>query len=425
MSAWLRSRLAGSPLRNPQFARLMGALLVSQIGDQFTLIALIWFVLKLTGSEWLVGAAVLSYSLPRAISAPLWGNLMDRVPPQQVMLIDNAARAVIIALIPICYWLDIGGIEAVLGLALLAGLFSPATEIGARLLTQRMVPDQDLARANGMVATTLQLSILFGPALAGWTIARWNAPIAMLIDAASFLPLVAVLPTLKIAPAASAGNAEQAGQKERPRFTDGFKQVLRIKPVRVFTALLFTLALSYYPLEPALPLYVERVIRADADAFGTIWSAFGIGAALSYLLVAPLSHVKRAGVVAAGCAICWGIAILPMALYPSLPLALACFALGGLSWGPYGPLETTLLLRIIPKEQQGAVFGARSALINLTGPLGVMIGSALMQLVSPATVIAISSVAVLVAGAGALLSSDVRALRSGPTSELSPGDATA
>jgi MFS family permease len=409
MSAWLRSRLAGSPLHNPPFARLMGALLISQVGDQFTLIALIWFVLKLTGSEWLVGAAVLSYSLPRAISAPLWGNLMDRVPPQWVMLIDNAARAAIIALIPVCYWLDIGGIALVLGLALLAGLFSPATEIGARLLTQRMVSDRDLARANGMLATTLQLSILFGPALAGWMIARWGAPTAMLIDAASFLPLVAVLPTLKID-----AHPAAASHSERARFIDGFRQVLRLKPVRVLTALLFTLALSYYPLEPALPLYVERVIHADAAAFGTIWSAFGIGAAVSYLLVDPLSRVKHAGVVAAGCAICWGIAILPMALFPSLPLALVSFVLGGLSWGPYGPLESTLLLRIIPKEQQGAVFGARSALINLTGPLGVLLGSALMQWVSPAAVIAISSLAVLVAGVGALLSADLRALRSDP-----------
>jgi MFS family permease len=409
MNARFSARLSKSPFRHAAFARLFAALLISQIGDQFTFFALIWFVLKLTGSEWLVGAAVLSYSLPRAISAPLWGNLLDRFPPQWIMAIDNAMRAIIIALIPVCYWLNVGGVPIVLGLALLAGLFSPATEIGVRMLTQRLVPDDDLARANGLVGTTLQLSILFGPALAGWTISRWGAPVAMMIDALTFLPMVAVMPTLL--PVTTPPRLSPA---EKARFSDGFRQLLRLKPVRVLTALLFVLALSYYPLEPSLPLYVERVIQADADAFGTMWSAFGIGAAASYLLVGPLSRIRYAGIVSAGCAISWGVAILPMALFPSLPLAVVCFTFGGLSWGPYGPLESTLLLRIIPREQQGAVFGARSALINLTGPLGVALGSLLMQIMSPDRVIALSSIAVLLAGLLAVLSKDLRAVRNAP-----------
>lgn len=81
---------------------------------------------------------------------------------------------------------------------------------------------------------------------------------------------------------------------------------------------------------------------------------------------------------------------------------------------PYGPIESTLLLRMIPREHQGAVFGARSALINLTGPLGVALGSVLMQIMSPGRVIALSAIAVLFAGLLPVLSKDLRALRNAP-----------
>jgi MFS family permease len=95
--------LRASPLRRGPFARLFFGLLVSYIGDQFTTIALLWFVLKLTGSSWSVGATLLAFWLPRALAAPVWGNILDRFAPQRVMWFDNLARTIVITLIPISY----------------------------------------------------------------------------------------------------------------------------------------------------------------------------------------------------------------------------------------------------------------------------------------------------------------------------------
>jgi hypothetical protein len=43
-----RTAAVGAPLRDPAFQRLWLGLSISYLGDQFTIIALLWFVLQLT-----------------------------------------------------------------------------------------------------------------------------------------------------------------------------------------------------------------------------------------------------------------------------------------------------------------------------------------------------------------------------------------
>ena len=46
----LKLKVVRSPLRAPAFLRFWLGLSISYLGDQFTTIALLWFVLQLTGS---------------------------------------------------------------------------------------------------------------------------------------------------------------------------------------------------------------------------------------------------------------------------------------------------------------------------------------------------------------------------------------
>ena len=52
-----------APLRHPAFQRLWLGLSISYLGDQFTIIALLWFVLQLTGSGAAVGLVILCFDL--------------------------------------------------------------------------------------------------------------------------------------------------------------------------------------------------------------------------------------------------------------------------------------------------------------------------------------------------------------------------
>jgi Transmembrane secretion effector len=58
----------GAPLRDPAFQRLWLGLSISYLGDQFTIIALLWFVLQLTGSGAAVGLVILCFALPGVVT---------------------------------------------------------------------------------------------------------------------------------------------------------------------------------------------------------------------------------------------------------------------------------------------------------------------------------------------------------------------
>jgi hypothetical protein len=94
----------------------------------------------------------------------------------------------------------------------------------------------------------------------------------------------------------------------------------------------------------------------------------------------------------------WGVCLLPLGFTSSLPLALLCLALGGVIWGPYIILETSLIQRVVPASLHGRVFGARFALTAPSVPLGAALAGVLLEATSAPTVIVISGLACVVAG---------------------------
>ncbi|MBV9133869.1 MAG: MFS transporter, partial [Chloroflexi bacterium] len=158
------------------FQRLWLGLSISYIGDQFTIIALLWFVLQLTGSGAAVGLVILCFDLPAVVTGALVGRLLDRYQPRLIMGFDNLARAALIAAIPTLYAL--GGLQLwhVFVLALLAGALAPATTAGVRAFVPHLVADAGLDRANALTASSLQLSYLVGPLAAGFAVASWGGP---------------------------------------------------------------------------------------------------------------------------------------------------------------------------------------------------------------------------------------------------------
>src|SRR4030095_1925565 len=88
-----RTATVRTPLRNPAFQRLWMGLSISYLGDQFTIIALLWFVLQLTGSGAAVGLVILCFNLPGVVTGAILGRLLDRYPPPVGVGFRHRSRA--------------------------------------------------------------------------------------------------------------------------------------------------------------------------------------------------------------------------------------------------------------------------------------------------------------------------------------------
>jgi MFS family permease len=268
-----RTAAVGAPLRHPAFQRLWLGLSISYLGDQFTIIALLWFVLQLTASGAAVGLVILCFDLPGVVTGAILGRLLDRYQPRLVMGLDNLARAALIATIPTLYALGSLQLWHVFVLASLAGALSPATTAGVRAFVPHLVDDAALNRANTLTAISLQFSYLAGPLAAGFAVARLGGPWALFIDAASFLLmglLVLTLPTITREP--------RVAQHAAANRWFGFGAMFSLRHVPALTLLSLVFFFSYGPLEAALPVYSGQTLHANADGYGLLWTGFGVGA---------------------------------------------------------------------------------------------------------------------------------------------------
>jgi MFS family permease len=399
---------AGAPAHQPAFRRLWLGLSISYLGDQFTLIALLWFVLQLTGSGAAVGLVILCFDLPGVVTGALLGRLLDRYQPRLVMSCDNLARAALIAAIPTLYALRVLQLWHIFVLVLLAGALSPATTAGVRAFIPHLVDDSELDRANALTATSLQFSYLAGPLAAGLVVARLGGPWALFVDSASFVMmglLALSLPAIARAPRSAPHSAAQRWF--------GFGALFSLRYVPAFTLLSLVFFFSYGPLEAALPVYSGQTLRANATGYGLLWTGFGVGAFAGVLTLTRLARRWRPSIALPLIAVLWGALLCPLLLIRQLPLAMLFLGLAGASWAPYTPMETTLLQRLIPAEMRGQVFGARHSLVVAAAPLGAALGGLLLQYLSAPLVIAISGLACVLAGLGGLASPSLRQLQRG------------
>ena len=164
MTATLSPRAA--LLRTPNFRWMMAGGFISALGDQFTMIALPWLVLKMTGDAVALGLVVALMSVPRAVFLLLGGALVDRHAPKTVLMMSKYAN---VALLGLLAALVLGGhasLPAVAALALGIGLASAFSIPAGSSLLPHMLPVEQLQMANGMLMGMRQLTMLAGPLLA-------------------------------------------------------------------------------------------------------------------------------------------------------------------------------------------------------------------------------------------------------------------
>lgn len=368
---------------HPRFRRLWLGALVSTLGDTLSWLALTWYVLERSGRGDLVGLLLLCFALPAVAAGPLWGRMLDQFQPRTIMLFDNVARAAVVGFVPLLAAFGALELWMVFVAALVAGTLAPVTQIGVRLLIPALLDDRELEQGNAAYGLTMQLPTVFGPALAGALVARWGAPQALLLDACSFLWMAWTL----------LGMVNLPRDRDRTAYEPRSARVGHWPPtVLAILGLTGLFYFAYGPLEVALPIFAQNRLDTNAFGYGTLWSALGVGTLLGTLLVGILSHLGRTKLVLVVIMALWGAAMIALALTASMVFALVAMFVGGVIWGPYTALETTLLQRSVDAREHGRLFGLRAMLLGPAAPLGTALGGVLLLGIDARTVIVVSGV---------------------------------
>src|SRR5205085_6172942 len=114
-----------------------------------------------------------------------------------------------------------------------------------------------------------------------------------------------------------------------------------------------------------------------------LMSAFGVGSLLSLSLISQFwSRNKRQVFSLATILMLSGLFLAPLVFLRMLPVTMLFMALAGFAAAPYYVVEQSLMQRLVPKNVQGQVFGARGALSVAGYPLGGVTDGVLMTVMA-------------------------------------------
>ncbi len=172
---------------------------VSAFGTYITLLALqTLVVLTLHGSATEVGWLNSVRWLPYLVVGVIVGALVDRHPRRPVMVITDLVQAVLLAVIPLLWWLHRLSFPALLVVVMAYGTASVINGAAAMSFVPRLVPREHLQRAHARDDGADAVAMSAGPALGGSLVSVFGAPLAVLVDAATYLYSAATLSRIDV-----------------------------------------------------------------------------------------------------------------------------------------------------------------------------------------------------------------------------------
>jgi MFS family permease len=372
-------------LRERGFRSLFLAHTVSQLGDRVSEIAFpLIAVLVLDATPGQVAVLTALVWLPN-LAAIFVGAWIDRqLHKKRIMIAADLTRAVLLVTVPIAFAFDGVTLAQLYVIALLTGAAAAMFDTTYPAFFVLLVRRSDYIAANSAMSASRSASYVAGPALGGGLVQLLTAPVAVLVDAASFV--VSALFLRRIGPTRRpevSSEADAAPAKLLHDARDGLAYTLRHPVLRGLLGCSTTV--NYFTFVAASSLvivYASRVLRLSS---GVIGLALGIGAvgALVGAFTAPWL-ARRLGIgrvaLVGGIVFPASIAIVTLADGPTASraafLALAEFFSGlGVMW--FDVNLNSVMSTVIPDHLRARVSGAFSAVNYGIRPLGALTGGVL------------------------------------------------
>lgn len=264
------------------------------LGDGVHGVALAWLVLTLTGSPLTLGVVLVTGTVPRTALMLFGGALSDQLSPRTLLLASNVARSILAAILAglvlsgrLVMW-EVFVIEFLFGSA--DGLFIPALAA----VVPDLVDDADLVRANSMMGTSEQASMLAGPSAGGVLVALVGTWGAFFANAASFLLAAAgALPARREA-RRDVGGPTHIGAA----IAEGIDVIRQDREMRAVFAIAVATALSGGSVFLiGIPMLARTRFGLGATGLGLVLSAWGVGQLVGALAAARTGLPRRWGYV--------------------------------------------------------------------------------------------------------------------------------
>ena len=387
-----------SAFRNRDFCALWIGQLLSQIGDNFVIVAILFVINALTDSPLALGMMALAATLPQLFLGLIGGVFVDRLDRKLVMIVSDVLRGLAVLALLLVQRADQLYIFYIVGFVMAtAGLFfNPARNA----VLPNIVSGEILLTANALIQASQIIAVILGASIAGLLIGLLGPGFAFVFDSFSFTVSAAAIATMAIPPV----NPKPGKTKSRVIWDQLVEGLLFIRHSSPLLHVMLTTAIATLGFGAIVVLgiiYLDEVLGIGAEGFGFLYAVQGLGVVIGGVMIGRFASNVRANWIVGGCMVTLGLAIIAFAVVPNYPLVLVAVAIIGLSIVVARAALATLTQSLVPDEKRGRVESAVTMVIGASTSASMALSGVFGDLIGVQAVFLTAGVITIVAGVAA------------------------
>jgi MFS family permease len=341
-------------LRSRNYRLFFAGQSISLVGTFLSQIATAWLVYRLTGSALYLGTVAFAGQIPLFFLSPVAGVWVDRWDKRRLLVITQALSAAqslalgLVALSPV-------HVGTIIALAFVQGLINAFDMPARQAFLVDMVQDRaDLPNAIALNSTMVHAARLIGPAAGGFLVYWLGEAYCFMIDAVSYLAVIASLLLMRVAPRERALEPKSVLHELR----EGLTYAWRFVPVRALLIFMAVLSLTGMPaLAVLMPIFADALSdhRGGSRTLGFLMASSGAGALVGAVYLASRKTVVGLGRVIAIAGGLFGVSLLAFAASRQLWLSLLIVPFAGFGMIANFASANTLLQTLTEDRMRGRV----------------------------------------------------------------------
>ncbi len=351
-----------------------------------------WLVYRLTGSVLMLGLVGFLGQIPTFVLAPFAGVVADRHDRRKLLLVIQAFamfQAIALSALVLSHTIQIWHIMA---LSFILGVVN-AFDIPIRQsFTIEMVEandGRDLGNAIAMNSSMINMAKLVGPSVAGILIVLVGEGLCFLLNAISYLAVIASLLAMNMRPRA-------AVVVEKHIFHDlkeGLDYSLKFGPIKYILFILAVNSLMGHPYMVLMPVFARKVLHGGPHTLGFLMGSAGTGALIGAFYLASRDSVR--GLIGRiwTASLLFGIALIGFSFSTVLWLSMALLMLAGFGMMVQMAASNTILQTIVDGRMRGRVMSFYTMSLMGMTPFGSLFGGCVADRIGAPRTLLIGGVA--------------------------------
>jgi len=371
-------------LRHRNFRLFFSGQSISLIGTWVQRIALGWLVYRLTNSAFLLGLVGFASQIPTFLLAPFAGVLADRSNQHRILILTQILAMVQAFVLSFLVLFHLVRIWHVIILSIVLGIINAFDMPTRQSFMMEMVEEKkDLGNAIALNSSMVNAARLLGPSAAGILIAAVGEGTCFLINAISYMAVIASLLLMKI----ERKKVKPRNSKVWQELKEGFRYAAGFAPIRDILLIFALFNLVGMPYTVLMPVFAKDLLHGGPSTFGFLMGGTGLGALGGAVYLASKNSVLGLDKMIPIAATIFGIALMVFSLSRVLFFSLGLMLLTGTGQMILMASSNTILQTVVDDDKRGRIMSFYIMAFMGATPVGSLIaGSMASKIGAPWTV---------------------------------------